>query len=119
MSPDTPDVDPTDDLPPPVKPVDRRHYERFGTAMQMKYRILDDHGFPTENIYNLGRILNVSDAGILIQIEHHVKVGQRIEIYAIPGPAATGMFAIVRIVHVVRTNDLFEVGAEFEVREKV
>jgi len=87
--------------------------------MRVKYRVLDDHGFPKDGAYRSGRVLTISDGGMLLQMDRHAELGQKLEVCSIPGSSPTGIFGIVRVVHIVRSADILEVGVEFELRQKI
>ncbi|MFH0965277.1 MAG: PilZ domain-containing protein [Planctomycetota bacterium] len=101
------------------QPVERRRFPRFRTNMSLKYRLLDQNSLPLEPTYSFGRVLDISDGGMLMEVDRVLELGQKVEIYTSSKAGSTGIYGVVVAVRVVRAIDLYEIGVRFVIREKL
>lgn len=81
--------------------IERRSRQRFVLAAMARYRLRD---FTANPISGVGQTVNVSSTGMLLRLQHNLKVGQRLEV-AIdlpipvkgPGVELTAQGRVVRV----------------------
>ena len=59
--------------------VERRAHQRFQLAAMARYR-LNDRDRTSEPIAGVGQTVNVSSSGMLLRLQHVLRVGQQIEV---------------------------------------
>ena len=82
--------------------------------MKLKYRPVDARNIPEEPDYSFGRVMDVSERGICVEVDRALRIGEKLEVYASTGRKAQGMYGIARVVWIVRRTDHFEAGFVFE-----
>ena len=85
--------------------------------MNLKYRLMDEAGMPEESTYSVGRVLNISEGGMLIEVDRIIRLGQKLEVYARIENSSTGTYGIVVAVRQAPDIDVFEIGVKFQTRE--
>ena len=97
---------------------ERREHARFRVNMRLKYRCVDETRTPLESLFSKGRVVDISEGGMLAEVDGPLDLGQMIEVYATKEEAASGVYGLVVAVRVVRAIDLYEVGMRFILRER-
>ena len=98
---------------------ERRKHPRFRMNMTLRYRCVDENNMPSEAVYSSGRVIDISDGGMLIEVDRGLDLGQKLEVYTSTKSSSSGVYGIVVAVRVVRAIELFEIGVKFETREKL
>jgi c-di-GMP-binding flagellar brake protein YcgR len=97
--------------------VDRRRHPRFKVDLHVTFRPVYGDGTSGQGPYSAGRVLNLSEGGMLMQVQSPLRVGQRIEIRMNKQGKPTLAFGIVKVVRCVRRAarlPCYDVGLEFE-----
>jgi len=87
--------------------------------MRLKYRCVDETQMPLESIFSQGRVLDISEGGMLVEVRRPVELGQMVEVYATKEDTSSGVYGLVVAVRVVRAIDLYEIGMRFTLRERI
>ena len=98
---------------------ERREHARFRVNMRLKYRCVDETQMPLESIFSQGRVLDISEGGMLVEVRRPVELGQMVEVYATKEDTSSGVYGLVVAVRVVRAIDLYEIGMRFTLRERI
>ena len=98
---------------------ERRGHPRFRVNMRLRYRCVDETQTPLESLFSKGRVLDISEGGLLAEVDRALDLGQMIEVYATKEESSSGVYGLVVAVRVVRAIDLYEVGMKFTLRERI
>ena len=105
---------------PPLPFVERRENPRRSTAMPIRYRgVHADNLTVCQQTYRRGVCRNISQGGMLLEVEGHLAPGQAIEVYATDREKNATIYCIVETVRTARTPDHYEIGVRFLIREDV
>jgi c-di-GMP-binding flagellar brake protein YcgR len=99
---------------------ERRQHLRRSVTLYVRYRRIDPHDLAAcQQEYRHGVCRNISDGGMLLEIEGHIPRGQVLEVYAADRGADATLFGVVETVRAVRTPDRYEIGVRFLRRETI
>ena len=87
--------------------------------MALRYRRVDQKRNPLESAYSSGRVVDISEGGMLVEVDRALELGQRLEVFTSTKSSSSGIYGIVVAVRVVRAIELFEAGVRFETRERI
>ena len=105
----------------PLAPfVERRKTPRRNTAMPIRYRrIHADDLTSYQQTYHRGVCRNISQSGMLLEVEGHVAPGQMLEIYASDREKNATIYCVVETVRTARSPDHYEIGVRLLSSETV
>ena len=112
--------EPTKEVPATAASAERRKHLRRPVDFPVRYRRIDPQdlsGYEQEYLYGICR--NISEGGMLIEVEGHVPRGQVLELYASQRGTDTTLFGIVETVRIVRAPDHYEIGVRFLSRQQL
>ena len=99
---------------------ERRKHQRHRVTLFVRLRRIDPHDLSEwQQEYRTAVCRNISDGGMLLEIDGHVPRGQMLEVYATDRGSNSTIFGIVETVRAVRSPDRYEVGVRFLRREEV
>jgi len=111
---------PPDDGPSASPSLNRRRHPRQAVDFPVRYRRVDPHDLsagPQE--YQEGTCRNISESGMLLEVEAHIAPDVNLEVYVSDRGRDTTIFGIVETVRRARTPDHYELGVRFVTREDV
>jgi c-di-GMP-binding flagellar brake protein YcgR len=98
---------------------ERRRHVRRSVAFAVRYRRIDPNDLAgCQQEYRHGVCRNVSDGGMLLEIDGHVPHGQILEVYGSDIGQDKTLFAIVETVRAARSPEHYEVGVRFLRRQE-
>ena len=99
---------------------ERRQSQRRSITLYVRYRRIDPNDLAgCQPEYRDAICRNISDGGMLLEIDAHVPRGQVLEVYASERGSPSTIFGIVETVRTVRTPGEYEVGVRFLKQEKI
>lgn len=99
---------------------ERRRHLRQPVGFPVRYRCIDPQDLAaSQQEYLHGICRNISEGGMLIEVEGHMLRGQVLEIYASPRTTDATLYGMVETVRIVRAPHHYEIGVRFLSREQL